>query len=124
MVDDEFVNGDFEFVELGIFRFDGGGDLFIALDQGAYGQGEVAIGQAGHHEKGLADIRDLLGGRTVGKRNVGGGCGHGEKVKAKVKKKQAMGKAEKAKFERDWGKWLNPFTFEFSPFSFLNRNGR
>ena len=38
VVDDEFVDGDFEFVELGILRFDGGGEFFVALDQRAHGQ--------------------------------------------------------------------------------------
>ena len=67
VVDDEFVDADFELVELGILGLDGGGEFFVALDQRAHGQREVAVGQAGHHEQRFADIGDLLGGGTVGR---------------------------------------------------------
>ena len=36
---------------------------------------EVAVGQAGHHEQGFADVRDLLGGGAVGVGDVGHGLG-------------------------------------------------
>ena len=72
VVDDQFVDADLEFVELGILRFDRGGELLVALDQRAHGQGEVAVGQAGHHEERLADIRDLFGGGAVGIGALGG----------------------------------------------------
>ena len=63
---------DFELVELRILRLDGGGELLVALDQRAHGQREIAVGQAGHHEQGLADVGDLLGGGAVGVGTLGG----------------------------------------------------
>ena len=57
---------DLELVELGVLRFDRGGELLVAFDERAHGQGEIAVGQAGHHEQCLANVGDLLGGRAVG----------------------------------------------------------
>ena len=59
------VDVDFELIELRVLGLDRGGKFFVTLDQRAHGQGQVAIGQAGHHEKGFADLRDLFRGGTV-----------------------------------------------------------
>ncbi len=63
--DDHVVDVDLKLVELRVLGLDRVADLVVALDQGAHGEGEVAVGQAGHHEQRLADVGELFGGGSV-----------------------------------------------------------
>ena len=58
--DDHFVDLDFELVDLRVLRLDGVAELVVALDEGAHGEREIALGEAGHHQQLLADVGELL----------------------------------------------------------------